>query len=448
MVLLFNVFDNFETVTSPAEVFRWIDTYIRPPNKVLITTRTRDFVGDLPIEVLGMSEPEAVQLIDSVASKLNVRDMLTDVYIQELFDESSGHPYVIKIMLGEVSKEKRLMKPQRIIANQGQILQALFERTYSALSPAAQRVFLLLSTWRSIVPSIAVEAVVMRSADERINVRGAIDELKRLSFIEEIFPNNEAESFISLPLSALSFGQKKLNASSLKAVIEADSELLQEFGAIRKDGVSSGVKIRVSHLVKALAKRIASGKEELTSLKPMLEFVASRVPIAWLDISQLYIEEGNQLGKEWAKDALRRFIESGDDTANISSIWRRLADLCHLTDDIQGEMQALAELSDSPNITTFELSLLADSINRIFASSKRDGKVPFQLDERKYLVGKLINQLEKRLTHLDSTDLSRLAWLYMHINDEQRARELAEKGREMDNENEYCTKLLQKFERK
>ncbi|MCH7903756.1 MAG: hypothetical protein IH944_04220 [Armatimonadetes bacterium] len=40
------VFDNFETIENPPDVFRWIDTYIRLPNKVLITTRFRDFAGD------------------------------------------------------------------------------------------------------------------------------------------------------------------------------------------------------------------------------------------------------------------------------------------------------------------------------------------------------------------------------------------------------------------
>ncbi len=52
------VFDNFETVSSPGELFRWIDTYVRAPNKVLVTTRHRDFKGDFPIDVRGMSEAE------------------------------------------------------------------------------------------------------------------------------------------------------------------------------------------------------------------------------------------------------------------------------------------------------------------------------------------------------------------------------------------------------
>jgi hypothetical protein len=442
------IFDNFETVTNPAEVFSWIDTYIRAPNKVLITTRTRDFVGDFPIEVLGMTDIEATQLINSVSAKLGISSLLSKEYRQTLFDESSGHPYVIKIMLGEVSKQNSLTKPQRIIANQEQILQALFERTYSALSPAAQRVFLLLSTWRSVVPSLAIEAVVMRTADERVDVRGAIDELKRLSFIEEFASNEGEESFVFLPLAAQSFGLKKLNASSLKAVIEADSELLQEFGAIRKDGMNTGIKPRIFHLIKALAKRIASGKQDLQSLKPMLEFVSMRVPAAWIDVSRLYIEEGNSVGKEWAKDALRRFIESGDDSVSRVVVWRSLADLCRATGDLQGEMQALAELSDTPNISTEELSRLADKINHIFSTAKRDGKVPFQHSERIHLVGKLIKQLESRLAQLDSTDLSRVAWLYMHVGNEERAQSLAEKGLEMDLENEYCIKLFEKLARR
>jgi hypothetical protein len=49
------VFDNFETVKAPTELYTWIDTYIRLPNKVLITSRIRDFRVDYPIEVSGMN---------------------------------------------------------------------------------------------------------------------------------------------------------------------------------------------------------------------------------------------------------------------------------------------------------------------------------------------------------------------------------------------------------
>lgn len=442
------VFDNFETVTNPAEVFSWIDTYIRAPNKVLITTRTRDFVGDYPIEVNGMTEPEATILIDTVANRLGIAELLTSEYRQSLFDESSGHPYVMKIMLGEVAKVKRLIKPQRIIATQDRILQALFERTFANLSPAAQRVFLLLCTWRSVVPMVAVEAVVMRNAEERIDVRGALDELRRLSFLEELSTENDSELFVSVPLAAMTFGHGKLNASPIKAVIEADSDLLQDFGTIRKDGTASGVMARVFHLIRALAKRVTSGRDDLNALRPMLEFVASRVPAAWPEVARLYIEEGESEGVDWAKTAYRRYIESGDQAVPRSTVWRRLVELSHSTGDVQGELQSLAELANDPGLAIDELSDLADKINRVFATAKKDGNDPFQPEERKYLVGRLIALLEAGVQKLDATDLSRLSWLYMHTNNDARALELAELGLQLDNENEYCLKLVQRLHRR
>jgi NB-ARC domain len=236
------VFDNFETVVSPAELFRWLDTYVRAPNKILITTRTRDFVGDFPIEVPGMTEQEAGELVDTVACRLGITELMTPEYLHKLYEESGGHPYVIKILLGKVAEEGQARSPSRLIADQERILQALFERTYSVLTPAAQRVFLLLSSWRSIVPALGVEAVVMRNAEERIDVRAAIDELKRLSLIEERTASEGEESFLSVPLAASSFGRRKLNTSVLKVSIETDLELLQTFGAARKEDVRSGVR--------------------------------------------------------------------------------------------------------------------------------------------------------------------------------------------------------------
>ena len=110
-------------------------------------------------------------------------------------------------------------------------------------------------------------------------------------------------------------------------------------------------------------------------------------------------------------------------------------------------MQALAELSNNPTLSTDERSELADTFNRIFANARRDENDPFQPEERKYLVIKLINQLESDVGKLDATDLSRLAWLHMHTNNVGRALELAQSGLELDSENEYCQKLAHRLRR-
>ncbi|MFZ0908705.1 MAG: hypothetical protein WAN24_04460, partial [Candidatus Acidiferrales bacterium] len=155
------VFDNFETVRNPSTLYTWIDEFIRLPNKVFITTRYSDFKGDYPVEVFGMSETEAEQLVNDTAHTLGIRKLLTPEYRKELYRESDGHPYVIKILLGEVSKAGCLPKIERIIAGRADILEALFERTYAGLSPGARLVFMTLSNWRSSVPQIAVEAVML-----------------------------------------------------------------------------------------------------------------------------------------------------------------------------------------------------------------------------------------------------------------------------------------------
>ena len=131
--------------------------------------------------------------------------------------ESDGHPYIIKILLGEVAKAKALVKVERIVASKDQILDALFERTYTSLSPAAKQVFLTMSNWRSTIPRVALEAVMLRPANERMDVEDAIDELIRSSFIETIATQEQGESVLSVPLAAAVFGQKKLRASPLTA---------------------------------------------------------------------------------------------------------------------------------------------------------------------------------------------------------------------------------------
>jgi len=87
-------------------MFQWIDSFIRLPNKALITTRLRDFKGDYPLEVQGMNEHEARQLVTQTAAWLGISDYLDEKYIADLFLNRKGNPYIIKILLGEVAKAK------------------------------------------------------------------------------------------------------------------------------------------------------------------------------------------------------------------------------------------------------------------------------------------------------------------------------------------------------
>lgn len=436
------VFDNFETVLNPIDVFKWIDTYVRPPNKVLITTRIREFVGDYPLEVGGLTEGESRLLIDSFSKRLGVREILTPQYIKDLYSESGGHPYVIKIMLGEIAKSGKLTKPERIVATRDEILTSLFERTYANLTPTAQRMFLLLSNWRSVIPQVAVEAVVLRPGNDRLDVAKAIDDLYRSSLIEQIVSDSDNEVFVSVPLAAATFGKRKLTASPHRASVEADTALLLDFGAIRKEEVRSGLAPRIRRMLGRVAERVAKGDRTVEEVEPVVEFLAGRSPVLWMDVADFYEDQVTAESREKAKNALRRYVESPTDSLKAQEAWRRLADLCSSTADYQGEVHALVGMCETQDIPLSVASSAANRVSAIHAVLKKRGIALFDTDEKRILVRRMVNVMRSFSDDFDATDCSRLAWLHLQLGDEKSALQVARHGLEMDPFNEHCRNIV------
>jgi hypothetical protein len=436
--LLFAI-DNFETVRNPAELFIWLDTFIRPPNKVLITTRFRDFKGDYPVDVVGMTDTEAQELIDSASASLGVRKLLTKDYREELIRESDGHPYVIKILLGEVAKARALVALKRTVASKEDILDALFERTFSGLSPAAKKIFLLLSSWRSTIPELAIHAVLARPSAENMDVEEAIEELRKSSLVDTA-TSPDKNRFLSVPLVAAEFGKRKLAASPSKSAVESDLEMLRNFGPGQKSDLVHGVAPRVARLFRQINNELRRRPEELEKYLPVLEFVAQQYSPAWLDLADLYERSGLLDRLDRAKDSVRRYIESHPDIDGQRSAWRRLAVLCQDTGDWSGELHARVGLCELPG-TDFET--ISDAANRLNALLVREQFL--DTDEKLILAKKLATIMDKRLGEADGTDHSRLAWLYLHLRNEGRAREVTEAGLAKEPLNDHCQKLYLKF---
>jgi hypothetical protein len=439
------ILDNFETLESPSDVFNWVDTHIRLPNKVLITTRFRDFAGDYPIEVRGMTDEEALRLIDQEAGRLGIRQLLAANYKDELIDESDGHPYVIKILLGQVATEGRAVKPERIVAGADQLLTALFERTYEALSPAGQRVFLLLCSWRVFLPAVAVEAVSLRPGNERFDVAGALAELQRFSLVEEIVPQKDSERFVGVPLAAATYGRRKLEVSPFKVAVEEDRKLLMEFGAGKREDAQHGVLPRIDRLVRAVATRASEDPAVLDRFVPILEYVASRVPKAYLPLAELVLESGDEAhAAKRAKGYLRKFLETASVQEKLQA-WLRLADLCHSTNDAVGEVHALSEAALLPAITALQIGPLANRINNKIRDLKGRRVDDAWSPEVRQLIERVANAMERHLDQLSATDCSRLAWLYLNIRREDRARDIAKIGLARDPGDEHCLNLVRRL---
>ena len=352
---------------------------------------------------------------------------------------------MIKILLGQVARERRVEKPERIVANADHLLTALFERTFENLSPAGQRVFLLLCSWRVIVPAIAVEAVSLRPGNERFDVAGALTELRRFSLIEEVASGDEGEQFVGVPLAAASYGRRKLEVSPFKVAVEEDRNLLMEFGAGKRDAARRGVLPRIYRLVKATAERASDNPAVLDEYIPILEYIASRVPKAYLQLADLVLEvDDSTHAIDRAKMYLRRFLETADiaDINERKEVWQRLADLCHSTNDPMGEVHALSQIVLLPTMTPDMIGVIANRINNNIRVLKERRVEASWSPEVNQLIERVAQVMERHVATLSATDCSRLAWLYLNIGHKDRARDVARRGIAIEPENEHCLNLV------
>lgn len=434
------VFDNFETTQNPVEVFNWIDTFIRLPNKALITTRLREFKGDYPVEVGGMNEQESRLLISQTALYLDMMDIIDDDYIGELISRSEGHPYVIKILLGEISKLGRKSNIPKIVAGTEDILTALFERTYAALSPCAQRAFLTLSAWNSGVPRLALEAVLYRSTGERTEVEKGIDSLLQYSMAEFHITPLDNQEFISLPLVASVFGRKKLNVSPSRPAIQADVEILQMLGPVRRDDVNLALAKKLENFIGNISRRIDAG-ESYDAFSPILESICRAYNPGWLLIARWHMEQRSPEGYECAKEELRRFLENSPPGEEAAEAWRLLGHCCYQTDDSLGEVHAFVERAQSIPVPFHDLSNTANRLNLLL----RDRGFEIDRDQKRDLASRILSVLNQRRAEAEPGDLSRMAWLAIHLGQDSVAIDYVRTGLTQDPDNHHLVKLSQKL---
>ena len=447
------VFDNFETTASPIEVFHWLETYIRGPNKVLITSRDGSFTGDYVVRVPGMTDAEAEELIDQTARSLGLVSRIDSAYIDTLIEESDGHPYFIKLLLGEFARDPNVRKPERIMAGQEEALRALFERSFNKLSSAAQRVFLTLCRWRSSVPSLGLEAVLMRPDNERIDVQKAITELLQTSFVERSEAGKDRQPELNVPLAARIFGSRKLSVSVWRGAIEEDVKMLQLLGPANRRGLTPDFGDRVRRLFENVADELSTGKREIAKVLPVLQFITTRYSPASILLADLVSKLG--LGRAEEERYLVNYVEGPESpSAPAWEIWRRIADIRRERDEMNGELDALAHACSRGGAPEYALSELANRINGILRGMGSNPVSENQMtrEEKQFIIRDVVRVLDVNFKKLNpdelssATDLSRLAWLQLHLDESDAARETVSRGLTIDPNNSYCKNLAERLE--
>ncbi|CNJ34005.1 hypothetical protein HB991_16050 [Yersinia mollaretii] len=433
------IFDNFETIDNPTETYKWVDTYIRAPNKVLITTRLRDFKGDYPLQVQGMSFSESMELIDLTITNLKIKEGISKENKEKIYTISAGHPYIIKILIGDFVRNKMKGSLERLIAGSDEVLTALFERTYSILTPCAQRVFLTLSSWNSAVPRLGLEAVLMYSLEDPLEVEKSIDILIQYSMIEEI-KSSDGHYFLQLPYVAFSFGNKKSIVSSQKFLISQDMIYLRRFGTISLEDKNNSLTNNFTRYLSTLP----HDKEFIKTHKIILERICYTFNNGWKLLTLWLLEANSEEYDIIAKNCITRYIENEKSEKNKSHAWEVFSNIAARLDQPFDEIHGLTQISSYENISFDELSNITNKINHIFNSNE------IELGEqvKNELLIKLFNIVYKRKNEADSISCSRIAWLALHLNKEPEAMELAELGLAIDCNDIYCIRLKRKLNRR
>ena len=428
------IFDNFETVVSKTEIYKWIETYVRNPNKVLITTRERHFNADQPIRVDGMTDKECSLLIRQTVHRLGMSPLSSEME-EQLITESGGHPYIIRIMLGEMRKSPGKRNVERVIANRADVLDALFERTYSKLSPAAVRVFLILSGWRSLIPELALEAVLIRPSVELLDTQQAIDELVDYSFID-LIENTSGETYLSVPLAAQVFGQCKLRNHPSRGSILEDIHLLQQFGVTTKDNLETAVEKRLRTLFANIDNCIKAQGKNLKEFRPLIEYVAGKMPKAWNFLADICLDTH----EEWS-EYLLRYLQSSAGTDDVEG-WKRLQRFYNAAGKVTDEINSLTQLARATAATIQDVSFAAKRMNQLISENKRI----LEQDDRLQWIRELVAVMNRRKKECSATDLSRLAWLYVNMGEIDNAKTIVLDALRLEPDNIYCLGLKEKLE--
>jgi tetratricopeptide (TPR) repeat protein len=381
-----------------------------------------------------MTREEFEELALGTAARLGVQKLISSGYLDELYEESDGHPYVVKMLLSDVARSGKAGAVERILAGRDEVLDALFERTFQVLTPAAQRVFLTLCNWRSVVSRLALEAALLRSANERMDVDAAIDELERSSMVETLRSPSDGEYFLRVPLAAAVFGRRKLAVSALRSAVDADTELLRLFGAARSSDVERGLEPRIRQMTKAVMGRIGDA-EALEEGLAILSYVARGYTPAWLSLAEVHLAAGD-LGE--AQTAIAQYLERAPEDVEA---WRKLAEVRRAQRDTLGEIHARVELAEAPDSSYDDASYAANLLNSFLAS----GALRLDADEKRVLAARIRGQLEAGASSATATDLSRLAWLCIHLRDQEAARTYTRMGLERQPNNEYCQALAKRL---
>jgi tetratricopeptide (TPR) repeat protein len=166
----------------------------------------------------------------------------------------------------------------------------------------------------------------------------------------------------------------------------------------------------------------------------ILAYVARSYPPAWLALAEVQLAAGDL---DAAQTAIEQYLER---TPGDSAAWRKLAEVRRALRDSLGEIHARVELAETSGATYDDASHVANLLNGLLRST-----LHLDADEKRVLATRIRLLLEAGVASATATDLSRLAWLCIHLRDRDSAGTYTRMGLERQPSNDYCQALAKRL---
>jgi hypothetical protein len=247
-------------------------------------------------------------------------------------------------------------------------------------------------------------------------------------------------SFLSVRATASMFGKSKLKASPLASFVREDLDLLRLFGAVQRCDVRQGLEPRIRRLFYAVRERVTRDATEMNRYLPVLEYVASDYPQAWLHLAEVQRLIAGIEGLSAARRSVERFLESVDGPTHADG-WRRMAELCGESDDVRGELEAWAAFAEERKESLDDVSHAANQVNRVVGGPTLE----LTADEKRSFARTLIPIFAPHRSCASGTEISRLAWLYRNSGNTAEAKRCTEEGLKKYPDNVHLLRLAERW---
>jgi tetratricopeptide (TPR) repeat protein len=271
------------------------------------------------------------------------------------------------------------------------------------------------------------------------DVEEKIEELINFSFIESTYEKYQSDEYLSVPVAAMIFGQKKRSVYPLITTIADDVEFLRLFGVSKSNDVKQGTMPQLQKFFKEIARKSDGRMEELDKYLPVGEYLGQRVNSVYLLLESTLRGISGERSKVLREKYLRLYLENEAISENKITPWRELMYLYEVDQKPIHCINIALSIASESAATLKIISEVTNTVNRILSTQGE----ALHSEERREVVRQLAEIFNRYIDNpeIDASDLSRIAWLHMHLGDSEEALSLVNRGLQKDPNNKYCNSL-------